>query len=116
MTRTYNFTLADSTRSYNLWNDLITKQSSFDPTMSNFPYTPKIVQSLKVYFPIAGVNSLNNAGNNVSIMGLSGREKQNLISDSLFEERTDRNAVDLSHYNLQGSAANVQIDISVVAV
>jgi hypothetical protein len=49
MTKGWQFTLAAAGTNYNLWDDLITKDSSFtDPTFSYAPYVPKVVCEINV--------------------------------------------------------------------
>lgn len=117
MTRGFVFTLIDPTLSYNLWDDLITKIPGFDPTMSNGFYIPNMVSELQIYFPIAGPNSTNNAGNSFSVIDkVTGSEMSNQISDGLFKISLSRNYIPLNNFKLKGSATNVQVEVTIASV
>lgn len=117
MTRGFVFTLIDPTLFYNLWDDLIAKSPGFDKTMSNGPYIPNMVSELQIYFPVAGPNSVNNAGNNFSLVDkVTGSEMSNQISDGLFKISLSRNYIPLNNFKIQGSAANVQIEVTIASV
>ena len=115
MTRGFVFTLVAHDVVYNLWTDLILAGVT-DKTFSNSPYIPKVVSELKSYVPVAGADSVNNAGNNVSYKTGSGAEMHNSISDDTFMLSSSRNAIDLSTINLQGSADNVQVEVTITAL
>lgn len=83
MTRSWLFTLTDTTKVYNLWTDLITRLPGFDPTFSNFPFVPTQVQELEVQNQTPGATVLRNgfiltggswdvdrgAANNINVKG-----------------------------------------------
>ena len=58
MTREWLFTLTDITKTYNLWDHVIAKTPAFNPTFSNSPFIPSMVQELKVQNQSAGTNAV----------------------------------------------------------
>ena len=61
MTRSWLFSLTDTTKQYNLWYDLIAKDPSFqDATFSNAPFVPSLVNELEIQNQTPGATVLRN--------------------------------------------------------
>lgn len=88
MTKSWSFSLTDITKTYNLWNDLITKDPSFQCTsFDNCPFVPSQVSELKVQNTSAGTSLTWNG------LVLSG--------GSWDVDRLDHNAIDLRKQTFQ---------------
>jgi len=122
MTRGYQFTLAN-VQKYNLWNDLISKDSSFtDPYMGGLGqsgttptgfFVPKMCCNVRVRLPF---NQTANAGNNLSIIdSMTGEEKNNILTGELHEETTIIDTIDLSKTQFLPSAQGVIVDVQITS-
>jgi hypothetical protein len=110
MQRGFVFTLNGNTQ--NLW-DLISATFT-DPYFQNSAFVPNQVNYLKIYFPVSGPNSINNAGENTGVL-IGNTEVKNLISDSTYELSTIRNNIDLTSFRLRGSVTDVQVEVTIAA-
>jgi hypothetical protein len=115
MTRGFVFKLADPTKAYNLWNDLIASTIT-DLTFANSPYIPDRVSEIQILMPAQGPNSVGNAGNNFGLVDIVNNiEMSNQVSGGLFKVSLSKNLIPLKNLAIKPSAANIQIEVTIVA-
>jgi len=108
MTRDWSFTLPVANQWYNLWKDLISKDTSFtDSTFSNAPFVPNRVCEFKYQNQTAGSNvQLSDSKKEVG-MGLTG--------GSWDVQRSNRNTIDLTNKNFQTDTAGTVLYVAIAA-
>jgi hypothetical protein len=107
MTRDFTFVLTAANQWYNLWNDLITKDSSYDATASYGPFVPSAVCELKFQNQVPGVNIYRSDSKLESGFLLTG--------GSWDVDRADRNSIDLKNNNFKSDTAGAKLYVKITS-
>src|SRR5438132_12361999 len=109
MTRSWNFSLLQPQKWYNLWYDLIVKDPSFlDSTFSNSEFVASQVAELEIQNQTPGSTVTRGDGKKENGFALTG--------GSWDVNRNERNVIDLKNVNLQTDLGGSQVYVSCVSV
>lgn len=108
MTREWSFTLTVVSKWYNLWSDLIAKDSTFtDPTFTNAPFVPARINELVIQ---------NQTTATILSRSDSKLETGFTISGGSIDRRAgEKNNIDLKNINLSTNTNPTVVYVSIVA-
>ena len=98
MTRDFTFVLTAANQWYNLWNDLITKDSSYDATASYGPFVPSVVCELKFQNQVPGVNIYRSDSKLESGFRIHGSPDKRYLPDVCTRMRYEISPIDIEPY------------------
>ena len=108
MTRDWTFTLTNANQWYNLWADLISKDTSFqDASFGNAPYIPNMCCEIKFQSTTTGVNISKSDSKEQSGFKLSGL--------SWDVDRSTSNNLNLNNYNFMSDTASGTLYVKITA-
>lgn len=107
MTRSWQFTLTTGGTWYNLWTDLVAKDTSFtDPTFTTASYTPSRVQNI-----IINPNSAT-----IFISEDSNKELGQAIAvNTPYIKIAFSNTIDLMSFYLRSATSGATVDVSIAS-